>query len=481
MFETILQYCKNKKCDPWSMADLESVLSSLKKNKCRDPTGLINELFSTESAGKDLMKSMLMLFNSIKVNNTIPTFMKIADISAIYKGKGSKNDLHSERGIFIVSIYCSIIMKLLYREKYNTIDQNMSHSQIGARKNMNIRNHSWVLNAVIHDALKNKLCSPIDVQILDIKQCFDSLWSEECLNDLFQYGIQDSTLNLLYNACQDSHVAVRTPVGVTERKNVDKTVMQGDVWGPIFCATTIDSFGKECINDNKYLYKYKGKDIPPLSMIDDLACITTCGPDTVQSNSFINYKISSKKLQCGIERCKKMHIGRTQNEVTCPELYVDGWKEHYVNNVETNVVKVKDTYEGSAPINQTENEKYLGDILSSDGKNYKNVLSRKNKCTALSNEIFAMIAEMLLALSILLRNTMLVSSLLINSETWYSLSKSDIKRLESVDERFMRKLLNCPSKTPINLMYLEMGCLPLRFIIQSRRLNFLKYILDQDD
>ena len=45
----------------------------------------------------------------------------------------------------------------------------------------------------------------------------------------------------------------------------------------------------------------------------------------------------------------------------------------------------------------------------------------------------------------------------------------------------MRKVLECPSKTPIHLMYLELGWLPLRFIIQSRRLNFLKYIFDQGE
>ena len=37
MFDKILEYCKDKKCEPWNMSDLETVLSSLKKNKCRDP------------------------------------------------------------------------------------------------------------------------------------------------------------------------------------------------------------------------------------------------------------------------------------------------------------------------------------------------------------------------------------------------------------------------------------------------------------
>ena len=44
----------------------------------------------------------------------------------------------------------------------------------------------------------------------------------------------------------------------------------------------------------------------------------------------------------------------------------------------------------------------------------------------------------------------------------------------------MRKVLGCPSKKPKHLMFLELGWLPLRFIIKARRLNFLKYILNQN-
>ena len=102
---------------PWMMNDLEKVLKSLKKNKCRDPNGLVNEIFFTNTAGAHLKASMLNLFNEIKKNQIIPQFMKIANIASIYKGKGSMSDLKNERGIFLVSIYRAIIMKLLYNDK----------------------------------------------------------------------------------------------------------------------------------------------------------------------------------------------------------------------------------------------------------------------------------------------------------------------------------------------------------------------------
>ena len=79
-------------------------------------------------------------------------------------------------------------------------------------------------------------------------------------------------------------------------------------------------------------------------MMDDLCAVSTCGVETVKTNSYINYKISSKKLQCGAQKCKRMHIGSTQNPLICSELMIDGWKEENVTFVETGKSQRKDTY-----------------------------------------------------------------------------------------------------------------------------------------
>ena len=76
---------------------------------------------------------------------------------------------------------------------------------------------------------------------------------------------------------------------------------------------------------------------------------------------------------------------------------------------------------------------------------------------------------------------MLISSLLSNSESWYNLTPSDISRLEVVDESLLRKVFSAHSKTPKELLYLESGNIPVRYIIKSRRLNFLWYILNEDE
>ena len=142
------------------MKHLEQALKALKKIKSRDPNGWINELFKDGVAGYNLKLSLLHIFNKIKEENYIPDFMRLADISTIYKGKVSKKELINERGIFVVTILRSILMKLIYQDYYSILDKSMSDSQIGSRKGKNIRNHLWIVHGIISDVLSSKSKNP---------------------------------------------------------------------------------------------------------------------------------------------------------------------------------------------------------------------------------------------------------------------------------------------------------------------------------
>ena len=271
LFHMRIELAKCRKSVPWTMDDLEMILKHLKTGKSRDPNGWCNELFSNDVAGKQLKLSILLMFNKMKSDNYIPDFIRNADVATFYKGKGGKCELVNDRGIFLVTVFRSILMRLIYVEKYSQIDSNMSDSQIGGRKGKNVRNHIWVLNGIINEVLSSKTKIPVDISIFDYKQCFDSLWLEECMNDMYSGGLKDDKFALLYNVNSSVKVAVKTPVGKTTRGSIRNAIIQGDVFGPLLCSKQVDTFGSECIEQNKYLYSYKGKvDIPPLGRVDDL-------------------------------------------------------------------------------------------------------------------------------------------------------------------------------------------------------------------
>ena len=149
--------------------------------------------------------------NKTKEQLEIPYLMQNVNIALIPKpGKKDLKLIENHRGIFIINKFHSLIMRLLLNDKYDTIDKYMSDSQIGGRKGRAIRDHLFVVNGIIHDHCKSKY--PISIQILDYASCFDSMCQNEVFNDLYEAGIQDNKLSLLYNINATNHIAVKTSV-----------------------------------------------------------------------------------------------------------------------------------------------------------------------------------------------------------------------------------------------------------------------------
>ena len=112
---------------------------------------------------------------------------------------------------------------------------------------------------------------PIDVQVYDVQKCFDALWMQECINDLVDTGLTNDKLLLLYLENQNAMISVKTPTGSSRRVAVKNIVMQGTVWGSLFCTVSMDKIGKHIYENEDLIYKYKNVvEIPSLGMVDDI-------------------------------------------------------------------------------------------------------------------------------------------------------------------------------------------------------------------
>ena len=72
--------------------------------------------------------------------------------------------------------------------------------------------------------------------------------------------------------------------------------MQGSVLSPIKCSVSIDFLGKECLEKNENIYKYKNLvNLPPLSMCDDILGFAVCGQNSNRNEKavFRRGKVSS--------------------------------------------------------------------------------------------------------------------------------------------------------------------------------------------
>ena len=440
------------------MDQLEAVLSKLKKGKATDPIGLVNELFMLKNIGTDLKESLLMLLNKIKDQFKEPEFMQLANITSFWKRKGPKNDIENERGIFILTVLRMIKDRMIYNDTRGVVE--MSDSQVGGRLEYSIRNHLFVVYSIINSVL-NKEGPPVDIHLYDLRKCFDGLWLEECCNNLYEAGITDDKLALIFEGNRTNRVAVKTPGGLTDRVSMERIVMQGGVTGPLCCSVQTDCIGKESIANGEHLYMYKGTvGIPTLAMVDDLLKVSLCGIESVRDNAYVNAKIEQDKQSFNGTKCHQMHVGNCTN--LCSPL-----RAH------------------SEEMDIVDEDKYVGDIISRDGKHTKNIELRRAKGIGICNEITAILDDMCLGphyfiIAMLLRQALLMSVLLFNSETWLRLTEENIKRLESVDLMLLRKLLKTPISTPKVSLYLETGSVPLRYILRGKRIMFLHHILTRD-
>ena len=96
-------------------------------------------------------------------------------------------------------------------------------------------------------------------------------------------------------------------------------------------------------------------------------------------NTIINVKTAEKCLQFGVSKCKSMFVGKKKEDFLDRELFVDKWKVEYKDNLETNEEELVETYEGLTPIGRTNEQKYLGFVLSANGDNMANINSAKKK------------------------------------------------------------------------------------------------------
>ena len=253
-----IKLASRNKTPDWTKKQLISVLNYLKKNKSRDPFGYSNDIFKTDVAGDNLISAILILMNRIKKEQVFPEVLEDCDITSIYKNKGARNNFESYRGIFRVPVLRSILDRLIYNDEYFNIDKNLTDSNVGARKNRNIRDNIFVLNA-INNSVINGEEEPVDVQVFDVEKCFDSLWVEESINDIYEAGLKNDKLNLLFLENQNANIAIKSKEGKSIRKNIKNIIMQGTVWASLLCTSTIDKLAKIMYKDPKLTYKYKGK------------------------------------------------------------------------------------------------------------------------------------------------------------------------------------------------------------------------------
>ena len=179
-----------------------------------------------------------MMFNQMKDELIIPECLRTAHVTILHKKK-CRLDLNNWRGIFVCSVLRTILMKLIYERTYRKVDNSITDSQIGARKNKSVRNHLFILNSILSDVISSVKKEPIDLNVMDFKQMFDSEELSIYLNAMFEAEVQDDMLALIFEANKTTYFAVKTPNGTTEKTIFTNKILQCDFLAQLLSSNMV--------------------------------------------------------------------------------------------------------------------------------------------------------------------------------------------------------------------------------------------------
>ena len=241
------------------------------------------------------------------------------------------------------------------------------------------------------------------------------------MNDLWvslPSSARDDRLGLVFETSKSNSVAINTAVGQTDRITIEEIVAQGGTWGPMMCSNSVDKVAKFCKEDDQY-YLYKNLvRIIPLSCVDDLLAVSTCGFNAINLNTTINTIIEAKKLQFHIpepgkkSKCHSLHIGPPSP--ACPGMRVHGY-----------------------PADRVTEAVYLGDVIRSDERLKKGMGIISKILDVLKSISFG---AKYFEIATSLRESYLINGMLTSAEIWYGMQNSEEQDLEKVDKILLRRI-----------------------------------------
>ena len=143
-----------------------------------------------------------------------------------------------------------------------------------------------------------------------------------------------------------------------------------------------------------------------------------------------------------------------------------------------------ETFDGQTNIENIDQQKYLGFFLSSKGDNMVHIKEMEKKSILVSKKTFNRLYNLnlkqyLFECAMIFLNVILRSSILYASETFYNLKEKELRKLEHIEERFLRQLLKTGRGCSISQLYLETGHTPARFEVMKMRCFFFNSIIKE--
>ena len=432
--------------------EVKTIIENKKNNKAS--TDLKNELMKNS---KDQFTKILMpLIKEVWLDEKIPKCWNKGSITSIWKGKGDKECLGNHRGITVSSAIGSIVEELIDKRVEKLI--NYSQGQAGGIKGAATADHLFLLRGMMTIAIKKR--QNLFVTFFDVKKAYDQADVTNMLHIMWKSGVKGKIWRILKELSTNLTAEVKSRFGTSREITRYNGGKQGSrLMGRQF-SKQMDTLSEDFIDKNKESVKICDNfSIGCLAWVDDILSCTIGIQNQNAVLDIVDDFACKNKLEWGEEKCQVMQIGK---KVVAPNTWKLGEKE----------------------IKNTTNYKYLGDTVTNDNKNKRNLEIRENRIqgtirqinTTASSDIMRGVETQVL---LTLYEKSIVAGLLHNSESW-TLNMMEEQQIDKIGIRALKRLFNLPTTTPTVAILYNFGILYMTQSMDQKRFMYLHKILNRE-
>ena len=181
--------------------------------------------------------------------------------------------------------------------------------------------HLFVIKSVfLYYQTKNK---GLILSSFDIMTFFDSENIYDCMNELYNSKVTGKVYRLLFEMNRNVSIKVKTPVGMTESKEVDPLVSQESVEAALLSGNSIGKGIERTFTDETKEVKYTDElTLAPITYMDDIARLAEDKESAQYANDKLEDMLNSKGLSFNLDKSNFLSMGNKKSR----KIFEQNWK-----------------------------------------------------------------------------------------------------------------------------------------------------------
>ena len=403
--------------------------------------------------GGDCMVEFLMpVIRAFWTEEVAPSQWNMGVITNIWKGKGDREKLENYRGITVSSSIGTILEEIINNRLLKTVE--FSQAQAGGKKGASTTDQIFILRNLM--AIAKKEGRPLMVSFYDVKKAYDRANMDDMLFILNKHGFCGKVWRLTRALNVGLTAKIKTKAGLTrEIKRETGGKQGGKLMVPMF-AKMMDSIADDLMEECETGVSVDGVKIPALLLMDDVVAFAEGYENQLKTLKVVEGFGQKHKIEWGRDKCKVMEFGTHKEQKT----------EWGLGNDSIGICK---------------SYKYLGEIISRDGKNDENLEERfkKVKCAVRAINTCGkakIMRKIEISVLMKLHDAVTLPTLLYDSETW-PLNSTTKNYIDKIEVWAWKSMLGLPKTTPTPGIMVSAGAMYASIRVQMKQLLYLQKIL----